>query len=138
MTYVSETLRRLVAERAHHRCEYCKLPENDSYASFQIDHIIATKHGGKTTEANLCLSCANCNGHKGSDLASLDPRTEKITLLFNPRTDQWTNHFKMNGAYIEGLTSEGRATARLLQFNARIRLRVRELLLASGQWDAIE
>jgi len=43
---VSERLRRQVAERAYHVCEYCLLHEDDTFWGCQIDHIISRKHGG--------------------------------------------------------------------------------------------
>jgi 5-methylcytosine-specific restriction endonuclease McrA len=51
----SEPLRRLVAERAGYRCEYCLLHEDNSYSPHQIDHIISLKHGGRSDADNLAL-----------------------------------------------------------------------------------
>jgi len=39
--YVSDALRLLVAERANHRCEYCFIPEANSFYNFQVDHIVS-------------------------------------------------------------------------------------------------
>jgi hypothetical protein len=47
-------------------------------------------------------------------------------LLFHPRTDKWTDHFKFQDAEIVGLTPTGRATLRLLKFNDRYRIKLRE------------
>jgi hypothetical protein len=43
------------------------------YAVFvhEIDHVIATKHGGTTDTENLVYACAQCNRLKGSDIATL-------------------------------------------------------------------
>ena len=79
MTYISNALRRLVAERADYRCEYCLLPDEFTYLPHEPDHIIPSKHGGATTTENLALACFWCNQLKGSDLASLDPQTSQIT-----------------------------------------------------------
>jgi hypothetical protein len=38
-------LQQLVWQRAEHRCEYCQYPADVSLLPFQIDHIIAEKHG---------------------------------------------------------------------------------------------
>lgn len=76
-------------ERAGERCEYCLIPESMTFALHEIDHIIAEKHGGRTEEENLGLSCALCNGFKGSDLTSIDPETGAIVPLFHPRRDAW-------------------------------------------------
>jgi 5-methylcytosine-specific restriction endonuclease McrA len=45
----------------------------------EIEHIIAEKHGGATQEANLALTCPDCNRFKGTDLGSLDPATGRLT-----------------------------------------------------------
>ncbi|MEM8523888.1 MAG: HNH endonuclease [Bacteroidota bacterium] len=47
--YISETLKKEVFKRAKNCCEYCLLHQEDSYYTFQIDHIISIKHGGQTT-----------------------------------------------------------------------------------------
>lgn len=47
----------LVWQRAHHRCKYCRLPQAYSLLIFEIDHIIARKHGGRTVQNNLALPC---------------------------------------------------------------------------------
>jgi len=61
VTYIPTALRNLVYERADGCCEYCLVSEAVSFATHQIDHIIAEKHGGLTVEENLALSCALCN-----------------------------------------------------------------------------
>jgi len=58
------TLERLVRDRADGRCEYCRLPQAGSRAPFEIDHIIARKHRGRTVAGNLALSCVYCNAHR--------------------------------------------------------------------------
>lgn len=127
VTYISVALRNLVYERAEGRCEYCLISENVSFAKHQIDHVIAEKHGGRTVEENLALSCAICNKYKGSDIASVDGKTGEIFPLFNPRTDVWSEHFRIeNGAFI-GITPSARATIRLLQINNGARIEERRI-----------
>ena len=46
--YISETLRKQVVDRAHHCCEYCLIPEVETYLGCEVDHIISLKHGGAT------------------------------------------------------------------------------------------
>ena len=116
----------LVAERAGHRCEYCGIREADTFLGCQVDHIISEKHGGLTAEENLALACTACNRAKGTDIAGLD-QTGSITPLYHPRQDRWTVHFRRLGRQIIGLTPKGRATARLLRFNASERLDERGL-----------
>jgi hypothetical protein len=101
-------------------------------ATHAIDHIVAEKHGGLTAADNLALSCTICNGHKGSDLASVDPETGTIVPLFHPRRDRWSDHFFLVGGRIEPRTAIGRVTVRLLQLNSPHRVEERRLLVAAG------
>ncbi len=50
-------LEELVWERAGHRREYCRVPQEFDRLPFEIDHIIAQKHGGATRASNLGLAC---------------------------------------------------------------------------------
>ncbi len=135
-THISATLRRKVLERAGGRCEYCGLPVRFSFAAHQIDHVIPEKHGGETVADNLALSCILCNKYKGSDLASIDPKTGMITPLYNPRTQQWQLHFLLNeNGFLVSETAEGRATIRLLQFNRAERIEERRLMRVAGFWE---
>ena len=84
---VSPDVRRLVAERADYHCEYCLIAEADSFAPHQVDHVIALKHRGSSVLENLAYSCAVCNMHKGSDVASYDPESDRVVRLFHPRRD---------------------------------------------------
>jgi 5-methylcytosine-specific restriction endonuclease McrA len=85
MTYISDSLRRQVTQRANDCCEYCLIPPGFQMVNpHEVDHVIAEKHRGKTALENLCLSCYDCNRFKGSDICSLDPEDETLTRLFNP------------------------------------------------------
>jgi len=130
----SAALRALVQCRANYRCEYCLLHEADSGLPYEADHVVACKHGGETAEKNLAWTCFNCNRHKGTDLASIDPRTRKIVPLFNPRRHKWSAHFRLEGARIVPLTPQGRVTVFLLQLNRFDRLDVREDLICSERY----
>jgi 5-methylcytosine-specific restriction endonuclease McrA len=90
---VSDRLRREVAERAYHVCEYCLLHEQDTFWGCEVDHIISRKHGGPTTTENLAWACAVCNGHKGSDLGTLVGEPPRLTRLFHPRANRWAECF---------------------------------------------
>jgi len=57
-------LEQLVRRRANGRCEYCRLPQVASGVPFEIGHIIARKHKGRSTASNLALTCIYCNGYK--------------------------------------------------------------------------
>jgi hypothetical protein len=69
-----------------------------------------------------------------SDIASLDPATQKIVPLFHPRKQHWRDHFRVAGAIIEPLSPEVRVTARLLRFNIAQRVIERRLLIALGRF----
>jgi 5-methylcytosine-specific restriction endonuclease McrA len=131
---VSEELRAEVARRAGQRCEYCLIHEGDAGFSHQVDHIVSRKHGGSSAADNLAYACVICNRHKGSDVASIDPRTGGIVRLFNPRSDHWADHFQLEGAVIEPVSGIGSATASLLRLNAPERICERALLQSLGRY----
>jgi 5-methylcytosine-specific restriction endonuclease McrA len=57
MSYISPALRQLVTERAYGRCEYCHFPQEAALLAFEMEHIIAEKHGGASEAQNLALAC---------------------------------------------------------------------------------
>ncbi len=116
--YISETLRLFVAQRANFRCEYCLLPEDASFYTFHVDHIIGIKHGGLTDKNNLAFACPICNINKGSDIATvLDDITISIRF-FNPRLDVWTEHFSVEASgLLVPKTTIGKATSKILELN---------------------
>lgn len=111
--YISEAMRRQVSELADHKCEYCLIQESDTYFGCEIDRIISVKHGGRSLIENLAYACMICNRYKGSDLGSL---TEEGMLIrfYNPRTDYWNEHFRLQGNEIIPLTAIGVVTSRIL------------------------
>lgn len=119
-------------ERARSRCEYCLLPARYTEAPFQIDHIIAKKHGGETIAANLALSCYGCNSYKGPNIASLDPDSGRLVRLFHPRKDRWTDHFAWDGPTLVGQTAIARATIQVLWMNHPVVIETRRLLILEG------
>ena len=129
---MEQAKRELVLRRANGCCEYCRIPQAGHVQQFSIDHVIARKHGGDDSTDNLALCCLRCNLHKGTDLSSVDPAGRSIVLLFNPRTDNWHEHFRWNQARIDGLTATGRATAKILRFDDVTRLSLRQVLMKEG------
>jgi 5-methylcytosine-specific restriction endonuclease McrA len=125
-------LQQLVRERAADACEYCQLPQQFSRLTFSIDHVIARQHAGPTEESNLALACSFCNGHKGPNIAGIDPRTNQMTRLFHPRRDVWSEHFRWNGAVLVGLTEIARDTIAVLAINHSTQLAVRNTLIEEG------
>ncbi len=109
------------------------LHQDDRPESYQVDHIVALKHGGQTVRENLALACAVCNNNKGSDLATLDWTSRQIVPLFNPRQHNWRDHFHFEGAQIVGSTEIGQATVRLLRcLNDPARVASRQTLFETG------
>jgi hypothetical protein len=133
-TYVPAALRQQVIERAQDRCEYCLYPQEASFLSFQIEHIVAEKHGGQTAPDNLALSCPYCNRHKGSDLGSMDPETGQLAPFFNPRTQSWTDHFELEGALTVPTTPESRVTVTILRLNDPDRVQERQRLIEAKRY----
>jgi hypothetical protein len=126
---IDAATRRLVRERAGHRCEYCGLLQaQQSFPFFHIDHIVSQQHGGTDDLANLALACYHCNLHKGPNLTGLDPQTGALTPLFHPRRDRWEDHFVLREAMIVGVTAMGRTTVQVLAMNAADRVQLRREL----------
>lgn len=131
---VPSLLRRLVRTRACRRCEYCLIHEEDAHFTHRPDHIIAHKHRGATDENNLAWACYLCNLLKGSDIASVDFETGQIVRLFNPRLDAWTDHFRLEDGRIVPMSSIGRVTEYLLQFNRPQTVQERRWLIEAGRY----
>lgn len=123
-------LEQLVWQHAEHRCEYCHIPAAISLLPFQIDHIIAVKHGGLTVAANRALSCERCNSHKGPNIAGY--LEGQRVPLFNPRQDRWADHFEWNGAVLVGKTPVGTVTIDVLAINLPYRIALRAALIEEG------
>ncbi len=125
-------LEELVWSRAGAVCEYCRMPQRFDDLSFEIDHVVASAHGGKTISGNLALSCFSCNRFKGPNLAGIDPRSGRMAKLFHPRRHAWSRHFRWDGALLVGLTPVGRATIRVLHINDFLRVGLRTQLVSEG------
>lgn len=106
----------MVAQRAGIRCEYCLIHLDDASFAHEIDHILSRQHGGETIAENLAFACMICNRLKGTNLTSVSSSGE-IKRLFNPRLDDWQDHFKLEGGIIQPLSTIGEVTARLLRLN---------------------
>jgi 5-methylcytosine-specific restriction endonuclease McrA len=129
---MDESLAQEVRDRARGVCEYCHLPDTVHDIPFEIDHIIAQKHHGPTVSSKLLYSCLHCNRHKGTDLAGLDPKTKKLTRLFNPRRHLWSRHFRWAGPILVGKTPVGRTTVDVLAMNDPVRVALRQQLIDEG------
>ncbi len=124
---IPAAIRDLVRQRAGGKCEYCHALERWQYVPFTVDHVIPIVEGGSDTSDNLALACFHCNRRKADRLAALDPDTEMEVPLFNPRQDEWSEHFmwSADGLHIMGLTAVGRATIAALSLNRERAIRIR-------------
>lgn len=122
---------RLVHERASFRCEYCQTAQRAIGQAMHVEHI--DPNGGDEPE-NLCLSCSSCNLSKARATSGLDPNTELVASLFNPRTQKWVEHFEWEqaGLLVHGLTPVGRATVARLKMNLPRIVEARAVWIQAG------
>src|SRR6476620_6305004 len=101
-----------VREAARDRCGYVLSPQRLVMARLEIEHIIPIAKGGISSELNLWLCCPLCNRFKSDRTSARDPDSDADMLLFNPRTERWSEHFRWSedGIRVIGLTPTGRAT----------------------------
>jgi hypothetical protein len=74
------------------------------------------------------------NSHKGPNIAGIDPESETLQPLFNPRLQRWEEHFEGDGALLRGKTPIGRKTIAVLEINAPRRVRQRRFLMEAGSF----
>jgi 5-methylcytosine-specific restriction endonuclease McrA len=117
--HISKSLRELVRKRAKQRCEYWQSAEWLMGVYCEIDHVFPWSMGGSSTEENLCLACPPCNAYKQAKIEGTDPFSNQRTLLYNPRLQNWKEHFSWSedGTHIIGISEIGRATVHTLQLN---------------------
>ncbi len=116
---ISDDLRQAIRERANYICEYCHSPERLSANRFTVDHVVPQSLGGSDALDNLALACRRCNERRYNFVAGVDPETQEIVPIFNPRKQKWAEHFvwQDKGVVIKGITSIGRATCLRLDLN---------------------
>ncbi|WP_354634772.1 HNH endonuclease signature motif containing protein [Planktothricoides raciborskii] len=116
---INELTKQLVRKCAGYLCEYCHSPELISTSRFTIDHIQPRSLGDSDNSDNLALACSRCNQRRYNFIVGRDVETSAILPLFNPRQQQWSDHFIWNadGTKIVGTTPIGRATCERLDLN---------------------
>jgi hypothetical protein len=116
---IPKALYALVQQRSQNRCEYCHYPELLSSAPLSIDHIQPQSLGGTDDLDNLALACRRCNERRYNFTTGIDPETGIEIPLFNPRQQQWSDHFlwSADALQIIGKTPIGRATCTRLDLN---------------------
>lgn len=133
---INELTRQFVRKRAGYLCEYCHSPEKISTSRFTIDHIQPRSLSGSDNPDNLALACSRCNQRRYNFIVGRDVETSAILPLFNPRQQQWSDHFIWNadGKKIVGTTPIGRATCERLDLNDERYRGERSIQEARGLW----
>jgi len=128
--YIRKSLRENIHNRANHICEYCHVLKSYGVKTFEIEHIIPIKLKGKSILENLALACGGCNSFKSSRVTGIDPIERDVFPLYNPRIQDWMEHFQWNDDFtlIIGITPVGRATVSTLKMNRKELINLRLLL----------
>ena len=132
--HVSKKLRERIAEQARYRCGYCLSSEQVLGLPMQVEHLIPQALGGPTLEENLWLACPACNAFKGHRISARDPESGQMLRLFNPREQDWKEHFLWvaSGSRIVGRTAIGRATTQALRLNRPLLVHARRAWVKAG------
>ena len=115
-------------------CGYCHTSSHVTGQPHTIEHIVPLSRGGADKEENLWLSCRRCNEYKGAQVDRFDQETGGNVTLFNPRYEQWSDHFcwSDDGQVIIGITASGRVTVVALQMNNKEIVSARRLWVSVG------
>lgn len=135
MSPIPESIRQQVSAEADHRCEYCRTSRRLIGMPLVMDHIIPRSAHGSDERENLAAACYRCNEFKGVKTQATDHATGELVPLFNPRTQNWSEHFAWanGGTHIVGLTPIGRATVIALRLNNEYVVEARALWI-SRDW----
>ena len=119
MSGISDDLKNKIRQTARNRCGYCLIPQEIVSMLLEIEHLHPIAEGGTDAEENLWLACRNCNGFKHAKTHAVDPQTDEETPLFNPRKQNWNEHFEFSEDKTEiiGKTACGRAAVIALRLN---------------------
>ena len=126
MSNIPAKLAEFVRQRANHRCEYCGLSQTGQEATFHVDHVLPRASEGPTTAENLALACVSCSLRKGACQSVSDVDSGVEVYLFHPRRQNWADHFRWNGEWIEPLTPTGRVTIVRLAMNRPLAMSIRQ------------
>jgi len=132
--YIARVVRERIRGEARNRCGYCLTPQTLAYDTLEIDHIIPEATGGGNEPNNLWLACRSCNRHKGTQIDSRDPLTNQLVRLFDPRRENWRDHFTWSedGCIVIGQTACGRTTVMALQINNAFAVETRRFWVEAG------
>ena len=89
---------------------------------------------GQTVRQNVWRSCRHCNELRGVQTDAVDPDSGELVPLYNPRTDNWSEHFGWSddGITLLGLSPIGRATITALQLNRPMLRSARQRWVLAG------
>ncbi len=90
---IPEEIKAKIRRFARNRCGYCLSHQDYVWDILEIDHIFPLVKGGKDDEQNLWLICSTCNNSKYNKTESFDLITRQNAPLFNPRVQNWNEHF---------------------------------------------
>lgn len=81
--------------------------------------------GGLSDSSNLALACPSCNLHKGYSISVKSSVNGDVIQLFNPRLDDWNNHFEWDDYTLVPKSEIGRVTTQAFDLNHERRIRIR-------------
>ncbi len=132
---ISKKQKELVTDRAKHCCEYCLSQRRFSPDPFSIEHIVTFSKEGSDNLDYLALACQGCNSHKYTAVLAIDLANGNEVSLYNPRQDEWEEHFVWNDDFslVIGISLVGRATIIKLQINRIGVTNLRKVLSILGE-----
>lgn len=124
----------VIAQRANHRCEYCKAPEVVFNFPFEVEHVVPLSRRGSNDEANLALACRSCNLRKGNRISGVSSTSSVEVRFFQPREEEWGKHFQVNveSGEVVGKTPVGEVTVGYLEMNSSAQVAARQLWIRLG------
>lgn len=129
----------LVAEDARLQYGYCRCPQRVLPYRLEVEHLLPISLRGTDERDNLRLSCHRCNKLRSNRTRVMDPLTGEDVPIFNPRRDDWNEHFawELGGVLIVGLTTCGRGTVAALELNDRYDLSARAVWVIAGAYPPV-
>ena len=122
---MADDSRESITTRAGKRCEYCQMHQSLQGATFHIEHVVPRVMGGLSDSSNLALACPSCNLHKADRISLTNALNGEVVSLFNPRLDDWNNHFEWDDYNLISKSAIGRVTIQALDLNHERRIRIR-------------
>lgn len=123
---MADESREFTTARAGGRCEYCQMHQSLQGATFHIEHIVPRVLGGSTNPDNLALACPSCNLHKSDRTSASSSPNGEVIPLFNPRLNDWHDHFEWEDYIVVAKSEIGNATIQTLDLNHERRDRIRK------------